>query len=79
MDKFIKAFTVYPAKGLNGSKNSNFYEFLTMGNYALHNRKFDIDGRCLTEQIENILRLESWKGFCVRTKDGSRSFIVCYL
>lgn len=31
MDKFIKAFTVYPAKGLNGSKNSNFYEFLTMG------------------------------------------------
>lgn len=31
MDKLIKAFTIYPAKGLNGSKNSNFYEFLTMG------------------------------------------------
>lgn len=31
MDKFTKAFTVYPAKGLAGSKNSNFYEFLTIG------------------------------------------------
>ena len=31
MDKFTKAFTIYPAKGLAGSKNSNFYEFLTMG------------------------------------------------
>jgi hypothetical protein len=26
-----KAFTIYPAKGMKGSKNSNFYEFLTMG------------------------------------------------
>ena len=32
MDKFTKAFTVYPAKGLAGNKNANFYEFLTMGN-----------------------------------------------
>ncbi len=32
MDKLTKAFTIYPAKGLKGSKNSNFYEFLTMGN-----------------------------------------------
>lgn len=31
IDKFAKAFTVYPAKGLSGSINSNFYEFLTMG------------------------------------------------
>ncbi len=31
LDKFTKAFTVYPAKGLKGSINSNFYEFLTMG------------------------------------------------
>ena len=31
MDKLTKAFTIYPAKGLAGSKNSNFYEFLTMG------------------------------------------------
>ncbi len=31
MDKLTKAFTVYPAKGISGSKNSNFYEFLTMG------------------------------------------------
>lgn len=31
MDKFTKAFSVYPAKGLKGSINSNFYEFLTMG------------------------------------------------
>ena len=31
MDKFIKAFTVYPARGLKGSINSDFYEFLTMG------------------------------------------------
>lgn len=31
LDKLTKAFTVYPAKGLMGSKNSNFYEFLTMG------------------------------------------------
>lgn len=30
-DKFFNAFTVYPAKGLKGSRNSNFYEFLTMG------------------------------------------------
>ena len=26
---FFNAFTVYPAKGLKGSRNSNFYEFLT--------------------------------------------------
>lgn len=32
LDKLTKAFTIYPAKGLKGSKNSNFYEFLTMGN-----------------------------------------------
>lgn len=31
LDKLTKAFTVYPARGLKGSKNSNFYEFLTMG------------------------------------------------
>lgn len=31
LDKLTKAFTVYPAKGIKGSKNSNFYEFLTMG------------------------------------------------
>ena len=30
-DKFQNALTVYPVKGLRGSKNSNFYEFLTMG------------------------------------------------
>lgn len=32
LDKLTKAFTLYPAKGLAGNKNSNFYEFLTMGN-----------------------------------------------
>ena len=31
MEKFQNALTVYPAKGLAGSVNSNFYEFLTMG------------------------------------------------
>lgn len=31
IDKFINAFTVYPAKGMKGSKNANFYEFLTIG------------------------------------------------
>lgn len=31
MDKFIKAFTVYPARGIKGNINSDFYEFLTMG------------------------------------------------
>ena len=31
VDKLTNALTVYPAKGLNGSKNANFYEFLTMG------------------------------------------------
>lgn len=31
-DKFTNALTLYPAKGLKGSKNANFYEFLTMGN-----------------------------------------------
>ncbi len=31
MDKMMNAFTVYPVKGLRGSRNSNFYEFLTMG------------------------------------------------
>ena len=27
MDKVTKAFSIYPAKGLKGSINSNFYEF----------------------------------------------------
>lgn len=31
VDKLTNAMTVYPAKGLKGSKNANFYEFLTMG------------------------------------------------
>ncbi len=31
IDKFSNAFTLYPAKGLTGNKNANFYEFLTMG------------------------------------------------
>ena len=31
VDKLFNAMTVYPAKGLTGSPNSNFYEFLTMG------------------------------------------------
>ncbi|MDR1327733.1 MAG: hypothetical protein LBJ74_04935 [Heliobacteriaceae bacterium] len=31
IDKVSSAFTIYPAKGLKGSKNSNFYEFLTLG------------------------------------------------
>lgn len=31
LEKTMKAFTVYPSRGLAGSKNSNFYEFLTMG------------------------------------------------
>ncbi len=30
-DRFVNAFTIYPAKGLKGDKNSNFYEFLAMG------------------------------------------------
>lgn len=31
VDKLTNAMTVYPAKGFKGSKNANFYEFLTMG------------------------------------------------
>lgn len=31
MDKASNALTVYPVKGLKGSRNSNFYEFLSMG------------------------------------------------
>ena len=31
IDKLTNALTLYPAKGLKGSKNANFYEFLTMG------------------------------------------------
>lgn len=31
IDKFSNAITLYPAKGLKGNKNANFYEFLTMG------------------------------------------------
>lgn len=31
IDKLSNAMTLYPAKGLKGSKNANFYEFLTMG------------------------------------------------
>lgn len=31
MEKTTKGFTYYPLRGLMGSKNSNFYEFLTMG------------------------------------------------
>ena len=30
MDKFTNAITLYPAKGLKGNRNANFYEFLTM-------------------------------------------------
>ena len=30
-NKLVNAFTTYPKKGLKGSKNANFYEFLTMG------------------------------------------------
>ncbi len=30
-DKFTSALTIYPTKGITGNKNSNFYEFLTMG------------------------------------------------
>lgn len=30
-DKLSNALTLYPAKGLKGNKNANFYEFLTMG------------------------------------------------
>ena len=30
-DKLTNALTLYPAKGLKGDKNANFYEFLTMG------------------------------------------------
>ena len=30
-DKLKNAFTKYPKKGFKGSKNANFYEFLTMG------------------------------------------------
>lgn len=30
-DKLTNALTLYPTKGLKGSKNANFYEFLTMG------------------------------------------------
>ena len=30
-NKLINAFTTYPKKGFEGSKNANFYEFLTMG------------------------------------------------
>jgi len=31
IDKFSNASAIYPIKGLQGNKNSNFYEFLTMG------------------------------------------------
>ncbi|MDR1167673.1 MAG: hypothetical protein LBK53_02120 [Heliobacteriaceae bacterium] len=31
VDKFSNAMSIYPVKGLKGSKNANFYEFLTMG------------------------------------------------
>ena len=30
-DKFLNAISLYPSKGMKGSVNSNFYEFLTMG------------------------------------------------
>ena len=30
-NKMKNAFTKYPKKGITGSKNANFYEFLTMG------------------------------------------------
>ncbi len=31
LDQFTKAFTIYPARGITGNINSDFYEFLTMG------------------------------------------------
>lgn len=30
-DKFLNSWTVYPARGLKGNRNANFYEFLAMG------------------------------------------------
>jgi hypothetical protein len=33
-DQFSNAATIYTAKGLKGSKNANFYEFLSMGSIA---------------------------------------------
>lgn len=30
-ENVINAFTIYPAKGITGNRNSDFYEFLTMG------------------------------------------------
>ncbi len=34
LDRLGNATTLYTAKGLKGSRNANFYEFLTMGNVA---------------------------------------------
>jgi len=31
LDRISNAFTLYPAKGLTGNRNTNFYEILTMG------------------------------------------------
>lgn len=31
LEKTNKSFTIYPARGLKGSRNANFYEFLSMG------------------------------------------------
>lgn len=31
LDKLTKSFSLYPARGLAGNKNANFYEFLSMG------------------------------------------------
>ncbi len=84
-DKFTNAMTLYPAKGLKGSRNSNFYEFLTMGSVPYlvgslmlmsvfnTNSKFNVFGRSKAAPLGRKMALGVL--FYGLAKQISKSFI----
>jgi len=62
-DKFTNAITMYPARGLKGSKNSNFYEFLTMGTIPY-----------LTGSLTLMAVFNAYNSFLPRDKKVAASF-----
>ena len=74
IDKISNAFTVYPAKGLKGSKNANFYEFLTMGTVPYLIGSAMLMGIQFSKQT--FFKFCKYKSFCLRPKNGIRSFIL---
>ena len=62
-DRFTNAITMYPARGLKGSKNSNFYEFLTMGIIPY-----------ITGSLTLMAVFNTYGSFCAADKQGASAF-----